>query len=138
MIIKENNEDLDIFVCRKFKFSSSHVLDGCSKKCGNLHGHNYILKLTLGGQLNKFGLIENLSYISDLVNNNIIKKLDHFHLNDVLDINPTVENLSLWIFNKIKEIIKNETNIANSTYIHMLELEETDKNSALIKNKFKN
>lgn len=77
---------------KEFHFSASHQLRLLpdDHQCARLHGHNYILKVGLGGvELNDVGFILDygeMSFVKDFVD-----KLDHRHLNDIFNFNPTSE-----------------------------------------------
>lgn len=79
---------------KEFPFSASHQLMGLpdDHQCARLHGHNYILKVGLGARhLNQVGFVLDygeLSFVKECVDG-----LDHRHLNDIFDFNPTSENI---------------------------------------------
>lgn len=91
-------------ITKEFHFSASHVLNGLPEghQCGRLHGHNYILKVELQNkELANPGFVQDygeLKKIKDYVDN----YLDHRHLNDVLKINPTSENICKYLFETFK------------------------------------
>lgn len=84
-----------------FHFSSSHKLTKYQGKCENLHGHNYKLIVTIEGDIQDNGIVMDFKEIKEIVNEKIIEKLDHTHLNDTIE-NPSAENICLWIWGKIK------------------------------------
>lgn len=91
-------------ISKKFYFSASHVLGGLSSRhtCSRLHGHNYVLTIYLRGIPDRDGFVldyRKLQPIKDFVDN----VLDHRHLNDIFDCNPTVENITEKIFWMFKE-----------------------------------
>lgn len=87
-------------ISKEFHFCASHQLNGLHSdhQCARLHGHNYILVAVLEKPtLNEVGFVRDygdLVEIKDFVDLN----LDHRHLNDVFDINPTAENMAKRIF----------------------------------------
>jgi 6-pyruvoyltetrahydropterin/6-carboxytetrahydropterin synthase len=86
-------------VSKDFAFSASHVLDGLpdGHQCGRPHGHNYAVRIELGSEtLDQTGFV--LDY-GDLrpVALMIDSTLDHRHLNDVFDFNPTAENMARYL-----------------------------------------
>ena len=91
-------------ITKEFHFSSSHILHGLKDghPCGRLHGHNYTLKVMLKGEPDEIGFVQDYNELKP-ISEWIDQTLDHRHLNDVFpDINPTVENMSKFIFDKFK------------------------------------
>jgi 6-pyruvoyltetrahydropterin/6-carboxytetrahydropterin synthase len=91
-------------ITKEFHFSASHQLFGLEEghPCGRLHGHNYIVKIELKGNPNKVGFIQDYNDLKS-INNWINKTLDHKHLNDIFDFNPTVELMTIYIYEKFKK-----------------------------------
>lgn len=92
---------MPISISKDFSFSASHVLGGLptGHKCARLHGHSYRVRAKVSGRLDDAGMVIDygqLDWLLDLLNDN----LDHRHLNDVLDRNPTAENLAEWILDR--------------------------------------
>jgi 6-pyruvoyltetrahydropterin/6-carboxytetrahydropterin synthase len=92
-------------ISKEFHFSASHQLMGLPEQhqCARLHGHNYIVKVTLyGDTLNDVGFIMDygdLGFVKDMVD-----QIDHRHLNDLFpDFNPTAENMCRWFWKEIRE-----------------------------------
>ena len=85
-----------------FRFAASHFLTKYHGKCENLHGHNYKVIVTIKGPVKKDGMVLDFKLIKEIVNEKVIDKLDHTHLNDTID-NPSAENLAVWIWDKIKD-----------------------------------
>ncbi len=111
-----------LFVTRREVFSAAHRLHNPQltdeenaniyDKCNNLygHGHNYVLEVTVCGEINpKTGYVIDLKKLKEIIKDNVIRYLDHKHLNyevDFLrDINPTSENLTIAIWNILKDKI---------------------------------
>lgn len=126
--------------CR-IKFSASHRLhnDDLSEeenrrlfgKCyhANGHGHNYDLQVILKGPVDdKTGMILNVHEIERIVEEYVMKKVDHKHLNmdveEFKSMNPTVENIAVVIWrwlkpafgNSLYEICLHETEDYYATY----------------------
>jgi len=56
------------------------LVDGYPDKCKFLHGHNYVLEVTVGseeGSLNQHGMVIDFSHLKQIVKNRVINKLDH-------------------------------------------------------------
>lgn len=104
-----------IYVSREFTISASHFLTDYNGKCEHLHGHNYKLIVTVVDQVQPDGMVKDFKELKNLVNEKIIEKLDHKHLNDIMK-NPTAENICVWIWDTLKDNIN----------LHKLTLYETD------------
>lgn len=85
-----------------FRFAASHFLTKYHGKCENLHGHNYKIIVTIFGDVRSDGMVMDFKIIKDIVKSEVISKLDHNHLNDIID-NPSAENLAIWIWDKIAD-----------------------------------
>lgn len=107
---------------KEFRFEASHVLPKHPGKCSRLHGHSWVLRVSVEGQVNKdTGFVMDYADISSKVKQ-LVDSLDHRHLGtwghiltDVgeledrhthddwmveglpFDFYPTSENLLLWI-----------------------------------------
>lgn len=87
-------------ITKDFHFSASHKLDNLptGHPCANLHGHNFIIRLHLSSPtVNEVGFVEDyrsLSKFKDWIDNT----LDHKHLNDLVDFNPTAENMCKYLY----------------------------------------
>ncbi|MBT4917646.1 6-carboxytetrahydropterin synthase QueD [Candidatus Peregrinibacteria bacterium] len=85
----------------KFDFAASHFLTDYNGKCEHLHGHNYKLVITVKGEKKNDGLVQDYTEIKKIVREHIIEKLDHKHLNNVVD-NPSSEHLAIFIWEELK------------------------------------
>jgi 6-pyruvoyltetrahydropterin/6-carboxytetrahydropterin synthase len=89
-------------IAKRFELSASHILDGLAEDhpCGRLHGHNYTIEIELrGDRLDEHGFVFDyggLKPIKDWIDGS----LDHRHLNELVDFQPSAENLALWVFQK--------------------------------------
>ncbi|MCL2598394.1 MAG: 6-carboxytetrahydropterin synthase QueD [Firmicutes bacterium] len=82
-------------VKKRLEISAAHrlVLDYPSK-CTQLHGHNWIVDVYLQNKtLDKNGMVLDFSKIKE----SVIDPLDHKVINEVVDFNPTAENLAKYI-----------------------------------------
>lgn len=95
-----------MYVIRKeFAFSASHQLYGLKvgHPCTNCHGHNYVVTVEMSAtKLSAIGFVIDYRELEP-IKKFIDTTLDHRHLNDVLVINPTAENLAKYIFQKFKK-----------------------------------
>ena len=93
---------MKIQIGKHFEFEASHRLVEHKGKCSRLHGHRYELEVKVEGEINANGWICDFGTLDKLINELVIEKLDHQHLNDQFEI-PTAENIALWIFNTLKD-----------------------------------
>jgi 6-pyruvoyltetrahydropterin/6-carboxytetrahydropterin synthase len=97
-----------MFTIRKeFSCCSSHVLTGLPKEhpCARLHGHNYVIVIELkDSKLNEVGFVYDYRGL-DTIKVWIDEIMDHHHLNEVFDFNPTAENIAKYIYDKAKALL---------------------------------
>jgi 6-pyruvoyltetrahydropterin/6-carboxytetrahydropterin synthase len=93
---------MEMYAMREFQFSSAAALDVDDKK---MQGHNYELRVVVKGTPDKNGVILDTRIIEKIVNQEIITKLDKRNLNEIIP-NPTMERISIWIWNKLRSSIK--------------------------------
>ena len=101
-----------VYVTRKAHFSAAHrlfnpefsdeenerVFDKCNNPRG--HGHNYTIEVTVAGEPDrKTGYVTDLKKLGELIDREILTKVDHKHLNfdveELRGIIPTAENIAL-------------------------------------------
>ena len=130
------------YLSRRYRFSASHRLhsDQMSEaenratygKCNNPHGHghNYVLEVTLSGQVDENGMVCNLVDLDECVHRQVVTKFDIENLNsreEFSDAVPTTENLCTVIFDLLKQdILKRKF---TSAHLEKVKLEETMMNS---------
>jgi 6-pyruvoyltetrahydropterin/6-carboxytetrahydropterin synthase len=63
-----------------FRFEASHILHRHPGKCSRLHGHSWVLKVTVSGDVNpESGFVMDYGDVKDAVQP-VIDRLDHRHL----------------------------------------------------------
>ena len=127
---------------RRYRFSASHRLhsehmsEAANRatygKCNNPHGHghNYVLEVTLGGQVDENGMVCNLVDLDECVHRQVVTKFDLENLNmreEFAQSVPTTENLCAVIFDLLnQDILKRRF---TSAHLERVKLEETMMNS---------
>lgn len=78
-------------------------------KCNNpnFHGHNYKLIVSVTGEIDpETGYVIDLKILKDIIKSKVEDDFDHKNLNleveDFKKLNPTAENISVVIYNRIK------------------------------------
>jgi 6-pyruvoyltetrahydropterin/6-carboxytetrahydropterin synthase len=107
---------------RRYRFSASHLYrrpDWSEEenrarfgKCANLpgHGHNYRLYVVVSGEIDpETGFVIDLGRLDGLVQEHVVERLDHQHLNAALPefgagrSIPSSENLIRWIHGELAD-----------------------------------
>lgn len=85
---------------KTFTFAAAHRLGGLAEghKCGRLHGHGYTVEVTLASRR-----LTGPGFVVDFAELNLLKRhldgeFDHQLLNEVVDVEPTSENLARVLF----------------------------------------
>jgi len=87
---------------KEYSFEAAHFIHNHPGKCRNLHGHSYKLFVLLEGQVNpETGMIIDFDDLSKVVVEQVLAKLDHRFLNDLIPLS-TAENIALWIWEQLK------------------------------------
>ena len=126
-------EPRKISVFRKEHFNAAHRLynpDWSEEKnnevfglCNNpnYHGHNYELIVQVIGPIQEdTGYVIDMKIISQWIKSEIIEKFDHKNLNlDVPEfrtLNPTVENIAVVIYDKLRKVVPQALDIKIKLY----------------------
>jgi 6-pyruvoyltetrahydropterin/6-carboxytetrahydropterin synthase len=117
-------------IAKSFSFAASHKLEGLGEghKCSRLHGHSYEVTLEIAGKLNAVGFVvdfADLSWLDEVLRD----RLDHRHLNDVLDVNPTSENIAGWLSALVMRWIDAHPDRSNLT-AYGIKVQESPRTSA--------
>lgn len=75
----------------------------CTRAPG--HGHNYVLYVSMEGELDQYGMVLNLSDVKQVIKREVTSQLDFSHLNDVWPEFqsglPTTENMARVIWQRL-------------------------------------
>jgi 6-pyruvoyltetrahydropterin/6-carboxytetrahydropterin synthase len=89
-------------ITKIFTFDSAHHLTNYNGKCEQMHGHTYKLEVTVEGSVKDNGLVIDFLKLKRIVKKEIIDELDHNLINNIIE-NPSVENIVVWIWGKLKD-----------------------------------
>lgn len=89
------------YIKKRMEIAGAHNLKlDYESKCSNLHGHNWIVTVYMKSEtLDQNGMVMDFTHIKKEIHD----KLDHQYLNDIVDFNPTAENMAKWIADQIGE-----------------------------------
>tara|TARA_A200000113_G_scaffold188690_1_gene176523 strand:+ start:21 stop:428 length:408 start_codon:yes stop_codon:yes gene_type:complete len=124
---------MKVTICRKAHFNAAHKLHNKNwssarnrdvfGKCSNenYHGHNYELIVKLYGEIDKdTGMVYDLGDLKNIIKTEIEDLLDHKNLNIDIpyfkDVIPTTENLSIFIWDKLRKAIDIDCKISVILY----------------------
>lgn len=132
---------MSLTVYRKTHFNAAHrlyrkdwddeknfeVFGKCSNP--NFHGHNYELEVGVSGPVDpETGFVMNLKELARILKEEVENPFDHKNLNievpEFKDLNPTVENIAMVIWKKLRKRI-------DSKYRITVKLYETPRNFAV-------
>ena len=133
-----------IRVTKKFSFEMAHALWNYDGPCRNIHGHSYVLSVTLIGEpINdtnhpKNGMVVDFGDIKKWVRQSIVDDFDHsllisgeadtenvsaslqmFNRLKIMNFQPTCENLLIYI----AEVIRKQ--LPDNIHLYSLKLKET-------------
>lgn len=111
---------MSLTVYRKAHFNAAHRLfrkdwtdeknTAVFGKCSNpnFHGHNYELEVGVTGDIDtETGFLIDLKILKKIIKEEVEDPFDHKNLNKEVavfkDLNPTVENIAIEIYNRIKK-----------------------------------
>ena len=88
-------------VRRRVRFEAAHRLPRHDGKCRELHGHSYEVVVSVERAVDESsGMVIDFSDLKQIVRREVIDKLDHRCVNDLID-NPTAENMAEWIWRRL-------------------------------------
>ncbi len=117
-------------VTKEFRFEMAHALWNYDGLCKNIHGHSYIMQVTVIGQPNsdvndvKYGMVIDFGDLKKIVNGAIVDKMDHslviserskhdtllqteqmFDRRHITSYQPTCENMVVEFAKVIRELL---------------------------------
>lgn len=92
-------------------------------KCSNpnYHGHNYELEVGVSGEIDeKTGFLMDMNLLRDLIKEEVEEAFDHKNLNlevpEFKTLNPTMENIAMVIWEKLRKRIDTKYKITIKLY----------------------
>ena len=135
-------------ITRKLEFDAGHRIPDHNSQCRNLHGHRYVLEITLTGGVieqdgqSDNGMIMDFSDVKKLANSALVDVWDHAflvydkdhavrafldslpnHKTVVLPLVPTIENLAKIAFDILKDVYTDK--FGTGLTLHKIKLFET-------------
>jgi len=124
---------MKVTVNRKAHFNAAHrlynnewsdarnasVFGKCSNP--NYHGHNYDLIVSVTGEIHpETGFVMDMKILKQLIRTEIEEAFDHKNLNEEVSefekLNPTAENISVVIWNKLRAEIDKDLDLKVTLY----------------------
>lgn len=124
---------MKVTVSRKAHFNAAHRLynnewtdarnAAIFGKCSNpnFHGHNYELIVSVRGEIHpETGFVMDMKVLKNLIREEIEDQFDHKNLNEEVpefaSLNPTAENISVVIWNKLRVHIDPQLELSVTLY----------------------
>lgn len=120
------SEGSTVKITRRLEFDAGHRIPDHKSQCRHLHGHRYVVEISLTGQVlslpgeSSNGMVMDFSEVKEIAENILIKEWDHAflvyegdelvrnfldslpgHKTVVLDCIPTAENLARLAFRRL-------------------------------------
>jgi 6-pyruvoyltetrahydropterin/6-carboxytetrahydropterin synthase len=93
----------------KQSFSAAHMLREVGGTCEKLHGHNFIVEVSVcSGTLTNAGILIDFRILKQWTDD-ILKEFDHKYLNEISyfkGMSPSSENVAKFIYDRITEKVK--------------------------------
>ena len=93
----------------KLSFSAAHRLQEIGGTCEKLHGHNFIVGVSVtSSKLTEAGILIDFRVLKEWIEE-ILNVLDHKYLNEIdyfKNVNPSAENIAKFIYDRIVEKVQ--------------------------------
>jgi len=113
-------------VTKTMEIAVGHCLDlPYDSPCQRQHGHNIRVEVTVSAEeLTEYGMVVDFGKIKEIVH-----RLDHQYLNDKIRMNPTAENLAVWIVSELNMMLVTDR-YPNDTQVTKVVVQESEGNVA--------
>lgn len=120
-----------MFITRRLEFDAGHRIPDHKSQCRHLHGHRYVIEITLSGQVidkpgdEANGMVMDFSEVKALAKSSLVDEWDHAflvyvgdvkiidflsslpdHKTVILDTVPTAENLARAAFVRLERVYR--------------------------------
>ena len=120
-----------MLITRRLEFDAGHRISTHDSQCRHLHGHRYVIEITLSGDIitdegvSEQGMVMDFSKIKSIAKDVLVDKWDHAflvyagdrlvvdflqslegHKTVILDTQPTAENLAIKAFNILDQAFR--------------------------------
>ena len=137
-----------MFITRRLEFDAGHRIPDHKSQCRHLHGHRYVIEITLSGNVIQKsgdaanGMVMDFSQVKDLAKAHLVDAWDHAflafagdtaivdflnglpdHKTVILDRVPTAENLARIAFEQLDAVYRDT--YGNHLQLHKVRLYET-------------
>jgi 6-pyruvoyltetrahydropterin/6-carboxytetrahydropterin synthase len=137
-----------MFITRRLEFDAGHRIPDHKSQCRHLHGHRYVIEITLSGNIIQKsgdaanGMVMDFSQVKDLAKAHLVDAWDHAflafvgdtaivdflnglpdHKTVILDRVPTAENLARIAFEQLDAVYRDT--YGNHLQLHQVRLYET-------------
>ena len=109
----------------KAHFDSAHYLEAYDGPCKRTHGHTWKVQASWEAKDNqvilsgpKQGMIIDFKLAKKALNT-VIEHLDHYLINEQVDVYPTAENLAVWFYDELMDVF-------SDTRLHQITLWESE------------
>lgn len=119
------------YVSKRMEIAGAHKLDlPYNSKCQNLHGHNWIITIYCRAEkLSAPGMVIDFTLLKKLIH----EQLDHHFINDVVEDNPTAENMARWICDALNNYFEDphyDPRYSSYAECYKVEVQESEGNIA--------
>lgn len=116
-------------ITRRLEFDAAHRVMRHESKCRNLHGHRYVVEVTVSGELDSLGRVVDFGVVKDVLGTWIDARLDHGAILNqedealvwfcrshdwkvyVMGCNPTAENIASEILGVASRLLSDDLSV---------------------------
>lgn len=110
-------------ISKTIRWEAAHQLKNLAEDhpCARLHGHSYSADIVLRSEF-----LDETGFVLDY---NVLKTvrdmLDHQNLNDIMEANPTAENIAAFIFSVVVDILR-RIEADSEVFVESVRVRETE------------